>query len=253
MTGKIDEQNEEKQKVYVAILTPYLTNSLGDFAECAKIDVKEGGLQYTPEEYVQKQSEMFGYDPNNFNGIRTLETENKIIFLETPKDHAIAAPALADLAIAGSTESIEQSIFDLKSTGLIVARYSTFYRRPSGYTQRFPAESGYSLDIPKKVEVVRQFLTDEAVMDALLLRDEDAIRAAIYALNEELEEPIIVTDYLREAIRCTPMQKLLKLKHQGVISDSNLFCKIKELFPENERSVIIEGLNAFKARKFNCN
>jgi hypothetical protein len=106
-----------------------------------------------------------------------------------------------DLAIAGSTEIGEEEVRSLKGSGLIVGRFSMFHGGPSGYSGLMPEEGGYSLDIPKRADIALRFLTDDAVLDALVARDERSIRSSIESLSRILPEPILVTPYLGETLR----------------------------------------------------
>jgi hypothetical protein len=175
-----------KQDVIAAIFTGYLSAQMGE--------------EYD-EEYIQLQREKFGYDPQNFHDKRFLETDRYRVRLDKPNDHASKGPNECLLAIAGSTEHNENTIADLMGSGLIVGRYSTFYRGPSMYSGNYPEEGGYALDIPKDVDTVRSLLTDEVVLDALVQRNQDQIRVAINELNKDLPRPVCVTPYLAQALR----------------------------------------------------
>ena len=198
------EEKTNKKVIRVAIFTQYLTESLENFGKAAECFVnRKTGENITPEEYVEKQTEEFGYNPNNFSGVKKLITpKGKTVFLETTEDHILSDPRLADLAVAGSTEGFEHVVTcHLKGSGLIVARYSTFYGGKSRYSGNSAAKGGYSLDIPKKVETVRTFLTDDRTLDALLERDEKRILTALGKLNKKLAEPILITDYLTQVLK----------------------------------------------------
>jgi hypothetical protein len=184
-----DEKMINKEIFPVAILTPYLTEELD---------------QKTREFLVDGE---IGYQSNNFSKNKELETEKWAISLLKPeyvggllRTKNSNLPLLSRLVIAGSTVPGEEEVIDLKGSGLIVARYSMFFNGPSRYTGRMPEESGYSLDIPKSVSTVREMLSNDEVLDALVAREETQIRKAIGKLNKILEEPILVTSYLREAL-----------------------------------------------------
>ena len=116
-------------------------------------------------------------------------------------------PSYADLVIAGSDQASEKLVSDFrihsKNIGLRVpvARYSTFYGKPSGYSEMLPEEIGYSLDIPKDISAVRSLITNDLVLEALSLKDENRIRSSLDELNKGLERPILVTPFLHEALQ----------------------------------------------------
>lgn len=200
----------EKQKVHVAVLTPYLNENF------------EQVLKGRPDYYqcMDKALES-GYDRNNFCGISQFETPKHLVLLEKGERVSID-PKASDLCIAGSNNvmrvMLEQRlpppawialatimpdikiIMNWKDSGLIVARYSMSYGGRSK-TGNLPEETGYSLDIPKKVPVVKAFITDDAVLDALVSREEERIRSAIEDFNQDQAEPVLVTPFLREALR----------------------------------------------------
>ena len=181
------EQNTEGQtKVIVGVFTPYL---------CADI-AKEG----YDDEYVKVQKEKFSYEDDNLNDERLIVTPRFKVKLDTHEEHESRGPGDVLLAIHGSTREAEERIRGLRGTGLIVARYSIFYGGPSKYTGNYPEESGYSLDIPKKVSAAKALVTDDGVFEAILSREEKAIVQAIYNLNKKLEQPILVTPYLPKAL-----------------------------------------------------
>jgi hypothetical protein len=181
-----EETDEKKNKVVVGIFTGYLCKDM-----CA-----EG----YDEEYMRIQKEKFGYDPDNMSGQKFLYTPKFMVRLDTRDDHESMGPGDLTLAIAGSTEGIEEHVRGFMGAGLIVARYSVFYGGPSKYTGNYPEESGYSLDIPKKVSTAKALITDDCVLEAILARDEKAVVEAISELNKKLEQPILVTSYLPKAL-----------------------------------------------------
>jgi len=104
------------------------------------------------------------------------------------------------LVIAGSTEPGEDEVEGLKGTGLVVARYSMFYGGPSGYSGRSPGDGGYALDIPKDVGVVRDLLTDDNVLDALVARELGGLVGALDSFNQGRIQPVLATPYLETAL-----------------------------------------------------
>lgn len=180
---------ENQTEIAVALFTPYLYESLGHMK--SELSEKE----------VKDQIEKYGFDPANFNGEKFLLTPKHKVVLETPDDHASEGPDDVALAIFGSTKRGEASVRTLKGSGLITARFSIFYGGPSKYTGSTPEDAGYALDMPKDVETVRKFLTNEAVLDAIVSREDKRIREAIDELNKELEQPVIVTPYLERALQ----------------------------------------------------
>jgi len=184
---EIHGKTEDGRRIFnAAILTGYLAK-----------DMEAEGRD---PEYIKKQIEKFGYDPNNFSGLRHLDTDKFRVMLETSDNHKLLSPVLADVAIAGCTEETEAAISEFMGSGLVVARYSIFYGNPSKYTGVKPEDAGYSIDIPKKVSTARAMLTDDRVLEALLARDEIQIMTAIAELNEKLEQPILVTKFLEKAL-----------------------------------------------------
>lgn len=189
------EAVKEKQKEFsVLILTPYLSQNLMEMPG------------------IEEQIERYKYNPDNFNGLEFVMTEegskvnlksppyesvNRRAFLDAPLPPGITMPTLA---IAGSTEPGEEEVGSLRGTGMIVGRYSIFYRGKSQYTGNSPEESGYALDIPKDMQAVRALLTSESVMDALESRDSYKIRESLERINETLNKPILATPYLEEAL-----------------------------------------------------
>lgn len=183
-------QKAEKtpRKDFIAlILTSYLVEDMG-------------GKGYS-KKYLKNQIEKFGYDPNNFRGVKSFLTPKFRIMLETNESHILRRPELSDLAIVGSTEEAEKTVRDFRASGIIAARYSIFYGKPSEYTGNYPEESGYSLDIPKEVAAVRAMLTNENVLESFLSRNEEQIKAALSEFNTGLEKPILITPYLAKALK----------------------------------------------------
>ena len=190
----INEENPEKKtkpreyKVFVG--TPYLTDGIEDY-KC-------------PIEMIE-QMVFAGYDPKNLNGVQLLKTsKGNIVRLstkETNPNATLREIASHDFAIAGSTEPVEERVLNLKSSGLVVARYSMFYSKPSGYSGRTPEQGGYSLDLPKVVGCAVTLMTNDNFLEALVSREETKIKQAIADLNQGHESaPILITPYLAKAL-----------------------------------------------------
>ncbi len=183
-----DSQYGKEGIIKVAILTTYLTE---DFAE----------KYQDSQERLNVHIEKYGYDPKNFKDTRQLVTPKRIVLLETDERHTVEKPHLCDFAVAGSTETMEDAVFNMRGTGIIVARYSTFYNGTSRYTGNTAAEGGYSLDMPKRTDVVKSFLTNDNVLDAIVAREEAKIRQVIDEFNRGLAHPVLITPYLAEALK----------------------------------------------------
>ncbi|MBW3016538.1 hypothetical protein KY309_02920 [Candidatus Woesearchaeota archaeon] len=173
-----------KRLFNAAIVTPYLYENLED----------EGYAR----DYIEKQIERFGYDPQNLNGTKFLETDRFFVKLHTKQDHTHDKP---DLVVIGSAGNSEHIVERMKPSGIIVARYSIFYGGPSDYTGNSPEEGGYSLDLPKSVALVKAMLTHNGVLESILERDEGRIRSALDDLNSKVSQPVLVTPFLAEALR----------------------------------------------------
>jgi hypothetical protein len=186
MVTQTQMQEVGKQEVKVALLTPYLSENFSE---------------RETEEYVKKQIEKAAYEPDNFAGLKFLESDEHLVKLETRNNHTTYGPAFNHFAIAGSTAKSEAKIMSMMGSGLVVARFSIFYGGPSSYTDRLPEEAGYSIDIPKSVATARNLLTDDGFLDAIVSREEPAIRRSIENLNSGLDRPILITPYLSIALR----------------------------------------------------
>jgi len=188
MTAETTPEKTEKTPriVKVAVLTPYLTRDLSDRYD---------------DQYLQIQKEKFGYDPNNFKDTSELSTKKFRVLLETTQNHTLGSPTLADLCIIGMDERSEKEITGFKGSGLVVVRYSAFYGGTSRYTGNSPEESGYSLDLPKKVAVVKALITNDKFLDALVKRELKKIQTALTAFNKTQPEPVLITPYLAEALK----------------------------------------------------
>ncbi len=188
-------QKPQLKEYKVAILTPYLSEGIEQFS--------------SPAQFVQ-QALLYGYDPNNLNGLEFLQTNNgSLVTIDSPhyerggrKEVQIRDIENHDLIITGSTEPCEDEVRAMKGTGLIVARFSIFYGKPSGYSGVKPEDGGYSLDLPKAVGCAVALLKSDDVLEALVLREESKIRTAIDELNKGREPvPILITPYLAEALK----------------------------------------------------
>lgn len=177
-----------KRAVEVALLTPYLTDSLGDMLAGSE-SFKDALFQFA----------VAGYDPNNLHGVDRLTTVRNTVLLRKPCD--AFDNILPDLAIAGCTEEAESAVQRLIPSGVLFARYSMFYGGPSEYTRKQPEESGYSFDIPKQPKVVLAFLNCDDFLDGIAERNEEQIRAGVSGLNEKLSQPVIVTPHLARALQ----------------------------------------------------
>ncbi len=178
--------NEEKKKIIVGLFTPYLSENMGE-----RFD----------EEYIKMQIEDFGYQRSNFNGTKHILTDKYEVRLDKPHDFISRGPNDLVLSIHGSTENGEEDVRGLRGSGLIMARFSIFYGGPSQYTGNYPEESGYALDFPKDIGAVKALLTNDQMLDALVLREETKIRDAVENLNSTLNQPVLITDYLTKALR----------------------------------------------------
>ncbi|MBW2964570.1 hypothetical protein KY363_03860 [Candidatus Woesearchaeota archaeon] len=152
----------------------------------------------------RKQVIVAVFTPYLTQSLADLETPGFSVRLDKPRDHISRGPAECILGIHGSTEPAEETVAELKGSGLIIARYSIFYGGPSKYTGNYPEDTGYALDLPKNVSTVKAFLTDDEVLDALVLREEARIRQAIDGLNKTLQQPVLITPFLEEALRVRP-------------------------------------------------
>ncbi|MAF50813.1 MAG: hypothetical protein CMH64_01855 [Nanoarchaeota archaeon] len=175
----------------VTLLTPYLSEDLGE---------------HLTREEVLEHIILYGHDPSNFSEERVLRTPERLVSLSSPSyvGSTGTLPRMvlseSDLVISGNTESAEETVRDLKDSGLIIARFSIFYGEPSGYTDNSPEASGYSLDIPKDVSTVRAMLTDDNLLNALTSENESRIRMALNDLNTNLDQPVLATPFLSEAL-----------------------------------------------------
>ena len=102
-----------------------------------------------------------------------------------------------DLIITGSTPDSEREAGMLaQRLSVPVARFSKFHGGCSAYSGNSPAETGYSIDIPKKVAVVVNLLKDPALMGAFHERDAEAIVRGLARFNREHAASVLETGYL---------------------------------------------------------
>ncbi|MDP3882257.1 MAG: hypothetical protein Q8Q31_05260 [Nanoarchaeota archaeon] len=199
-------------KYIICLATAYLTKSIEDWE-----------MTRSPEQ-IRTQMEKFKLTTENLKDVNVLETEKGglvyLTKLEAPKQNFFgdinqeiidndlrSIPNYADLVIAGSDQASEKLVSDFRihsrNIGLRVpiARYSTFYGKPSGYSEMLPEDTGYSLDIPKDIQTIRALITNDSVLEALSSKDENRIRGSLEELNALLERPILVTPFLHEALQ----------------------------------------------------
>ena len=184
------------KEITVAILTPYLTDSLQSLVE-----------RSPSKEWLAYQVGKVGYNPSNLSEIEGIRTKrNMVHLLKTKADEDNDTlrnwiqQARNGFSISGSTESFEDLIKSHKGTGALVARYSLFYGKPSGYTGRSAEESGYSLDIPKNPEIVKAMLTNDDLLEAIRERKADSIQRALIKFNRKMPTPVLATNYLPQAL-----------------------------------------------------
>ncbi len=166
-----------ERPVKVAILTPYLTDRAP----------KYGDLAWEASELA--------------NSFKTKKRQVCLEFEYSNGEKRKVNAESADFVIAGCTQGGENEVIRLSKSGAIIMRYSQFYGKPSGHTERKPEESGYSLDIPKNKNYVEAILQNDWFLDGLVEREGRKIRNAISGLNLGSWAPIIVTPYLAEALK----------------------------------------------------
>ncbi|MBW2993504.1 hypothetical protein KY317_02935 [Candidatus Woesearchaeota archaeon] len=184
---------QETMKVKVALLTPYLFQTVQDLE--SRYDLGE----------VFNQIVHFGYQPDKIIRDKEITDGKRIVMIDRPKDLTTLALldccAGADLVISGSADDAEDFVLRfLKDTGLIVARFSIFYRGPSRYTGMAPEDTGYALDIPKDPDAVKALLTHGMFLDGLVKREEAQMRVALECLSTRLPKPILATPYLTKCL-----------------------------------------------------
>ena len=203
-TTQKEQQRKQRnlQEFRVEILTPYLSEGIESFMRGDFNPIREF---------------MTGYDPFNLSGVSEIKTKKHIIKIHSPEytvregilgRHFNETAPEADFVIASSTENGEKEVERFKGSGLLIARYSIFYGKPSGYSHLNPECGGYAFDLPKAVPAAVTLITDSRTIDAILERDAGKIRNAIAKLNKGKENcPIIVTPYLEEALKYIPRKQ----------------------------------------------
>ena len=149
------------------------------------------------------------YSPNLSNESRLTSNEGREIEIIKPgscidnfyfRDQILKLSEIGDLGIFGSCPGSEKAVELLQNSGLPIARYSKFYRGVSSYTGKSPEDGGYSFDIPKDLEIVKRFLTNDMCLSGILECDEDRIRRSLDELNGEHNMPILITPFLSKAL-----------------------------------------------------
>ncbi len=191
---------ENKRMIKVGIKTPYLYENM----------IEEGNS----EDYVKKQIEKFGYDPENLLKESKIKAGKYDVELLTGIKECCPAHFIEDITnpnldfvIIGSTEGIEMAVKESMGSGVLFARYSTFYGKESRYSGLTPEKTGYSFDIPKNPKTVRQLLSNERTLEAILSGSQTRIENAIAKLNTEFESPILITSYLPVALALKEFNK----------------------------------------------
>src|SRR3989344_1903705 len=106
------EQTQTPTKEYkVALLTPYLTESIGELMEACP----------DPVDFLS-QITKFGYNAYNFHGMKFITTNNgNIVSLSGPekitKRNALEELKDKHLLISGSTESAEEGVDFIRNSG----------------------------------------------------------------------------------------------------------------------------------------
>ncbi|MBN2458897.1 hypothetical protein JXB28_01305 [Candidatus Woesearchaeota archaeon] len=177
-----------KKEVRVAILTPYLTVAWDEV-------VKEFG-----EKRALEQKEKYGFVEDHLGTMDQIVNDKYRVILDKRDEDGDWSGKLPHLAISGCTERGEDEVRGFRGSGIIFGRYSIFYGGCSDYTGFAPADSGYALDIPKRVDVVKRMLTDDDLLEALVLREERKIKAALDDISKGFDRPILVTPYLKKAL-----------------------------------------------------
>ena len=194
---------EDKPTLYVALKTPYLTQSFDEM-------VLESG-----EEYANMQANRYGHERVNLSGVRMLHSPSgKTVVLRSrgvwgfsESESRIIVP---DMYIMGAVKEAAEVVQEAMNDGLFIARFSIFYGRASDYTSKLPEEAGYSLDIPKSVETVKALLTDDSCLEAIASRNSSKIRESLDVLNRSFERPIIATPHLERALSLPQARRVLK-------------------------------------------
>ncbi|MBU2523096.1 MAG: hypothetical protein KKE23_02280 [Nanoarchaeota archaeon] len=198
---KISNKFSEKKIYVVSISTPYLTDTLKTLEEAYTLFPEEMPKGMKPLEAAKIQQKKYGFDPKNLHGQDRVNTKKgNVVMLSTLEKTVLPCKVFADLDISGCNEPSEHNVQELKGSGLLVARYSIFYGGNSKYTGSSPQDSGYSLDIPKNPKTVKALLQNDSFLEAIMSRDGSMILRSLGKLNKKLEQPILVTPYLEEAL-----------------------------------------------------
>jgi|GEM_PF-3547678 len=199
-----------KEKVHVALM---ITEPIKWFEakygrenlSIGAVSDKKDGYESRSKDSEQRLAAMrkaYLYNPSDFTSIRFLETDRYRVILEEAKSYEQGNLVHADIALLGNYTDMEERAIKAKGTGLIVARYSIFYKYRSDYSGNYPQQSGYSIDIPKRVATAKALLMHEPFLEGILARDEQKIVDAIGGLNQALDQPVLVTPYLHTALSC---------------------------------------------------
>ncbi|MBS3074064.1 hypothetical protein J4447_01270 [Candidatus Pacearchaeota archaeon] len=176
------------------------------------VDLKTPYLTYSFEDVVMAcgptkaiiQSLAFGQEQVTLSSTRRLVSPNGRVVALTARGMNSELSGdrnfIPDLYIAGAVSEMEDIVMDAMNDGLLVARFSIFYRGPSDYTGRTAEEAGYAFDIPKSVDTVRRLLTDDDCLEAIAARNPLAIRSSLDELNKDFPNPILATPHLEVAL-----------------------------------------------------
>lgn len=179
---------QAKPVVTIGLATPYLTESVEEFLNCR--DPRDTLFQLT----------VAGYNPYNFAGLSEVETPKHIVQIQKIREEIETNPSL-DFIITGCTEDREANVISLKGSGLLVARYSMFYRHPSQYTGNSAAKAGYAFDIPKVPAAAFALVQHDGFLSALKARKVHQIEEALAQVNKGKEGcPILRTSYLDDVL-----------------------------------------------------
>ncbi len=172
----------ERLEIRIGILTPYLARSLDELEPIEQFE----------------QMILFRAEPDNLKDDNYLETPKFRVKLEKQPEGITPPP----LIIIGSTRQSEVDVSSIRDNfpQVIIARYSIFYDGPSGYTGVPPEQTGYSLDLPKSVEVAKKLLMHDGFLEALVKRNLAEIRNALIDINRNVEQPILTTPRLETAL-----------------------------------------------------
>lgn len=76
----------------------------------------------------------------------------------------------------------------------LMLRFSSFYGKPSVHSGYSADEVGYDLDLPKNMGRLKQVLSFQPFLEAVLVKDENTLKAAIDSLNkadEFAQKPVL--------------------------------------------------------------